>query len=82
MALLLLGCGALLVLEVVRPFRDLAIDGPIAVGCWSAGLLLAVAAIWLRRGSLLLSVAALCLNLLALVGISLVLYSLSNMPLF
>ena len=82
MALLLLGCGALLVLEVVRPFRDLATDGPIALGCWSTGLLLAVAAIWLGRGSLLLSVAALSLNLLALVGISLVLYSLSNMPLF
>ena len=79
---MLLVCGLLLLFEVVRPFRDLAIDGPIAMGAWSAGFLLAVIALWLRRGSRALSIIALVLNLLALACVSAILYSLSGMKLF
>lgn len=50
LALALLLLGVLLVLEVVRPFRDLAVDGPIALGCWGGGLLLGAYAAWRRRG--------------------------------
>jgi hypothetical protein len=80
--LVLLVCGLLLFFEVVRPFRDLAIDGPIAMGAWSAGFLLAVIALWLRGGSRALGIVALVLNLLALVCVSAILYSLSGMKLF
>jgi hypothetical protein len=81
-ALVLLVCGLLLLFEVVRPFRDLAIDGPIAIGAWSTGFLLAVVSVWLRRGSRVLGIIALVLNLLALVCVSAVLYLLSGMKLF
>jgi hypothetical protein len=81
-SLLLLAIALLLVFEVVRPFRNLAIDGPVAVGCMSAGLLLAVAAIWLRRGIRAIAVIALALNAIALVGVCAVIYSLSHMRLF
>ena len=78
----LLVVGLLLLFEVVRPFRDLSIDGPIAMSAWSVGFLLGVVAVWLRRGSRALSISALALNLLALAAVSVVLESLTHMKLF
>lgn len=65
---LLLALGALLAFEVIRPFRDLAIDGPIALACWGIGVLLAALALWLRQGIFALNVTALVLNILALLA--------------
>jgi hypothetical protein len=65
---LLLALGALLAFEVIRPFRDLASDGPIAIGCWGLGVLLAAAGLWFRQGVFALNVAALVLNVLALLA--------------
>jgi hypothetical protein len=65
---LLLVFGALLAFEVIRPFRDLAIDGPIALACWGIGVLLAALALWLRQGIFALNVTALVLNILALLA--------------
>lgn len=42
--------GALLVAEVIRPFRDLSIDGPIAMVAWGVGLGIAAIAVWCRWG--------------------------------
>ena len=68
--------------EVVRLFRDLAIDGPVAMGAWSLGLLLAVVALWLRGGSRALAIIALVSNLLVLLATSAVISSLSGMRMF
>lgn len=65
---LLLALGALLAFEVIRPFRDLAIDGPIAMACWGLGVVLPALALWLRQGSFALNVTALVLNVLALLA--------------
>src|SRR5688572_25543349 len=74
----LLVVGLLLFFEVARPFRDLSIDGPIAMSAWSAGSLLGVVVVWLRRGSRVLSISALGLNLFALATVSAVLASLTR----
>lgn len=65
---LLLALGALLAFEVIRPFRDLAIDGPIAMGCWVLGAALAAVALWFRQGVFALNVTALVLNVFALLA--------------
>ena len=78
----LFAAGLLLLFEVVRPFRDLSIDGPIAMAAWSFGFLLAVVAVWWRRGSRTLGIVALLLNLLAIVIVSAMLFSLTRMKLF
>jgi ABC-type uncharacterized transport system permease subunit len=65
-SLALLVLGLLLVFEVIRPFRDLSIDGPIAMGCWVAGALLAAVALWRRQGARAANIVALALNVLAL----------------
>lgn len=67
---LLLALGALLAFEAIRPFRDLAIDGPIAMACWGLGVALPAIALWLRQGSVALNVTALVLNVLALLAMS------------
>lgn len=62
LALVLFALGVLLVVEVIRPFRDLAIDGPIALGCWGAGLALGAIAVWRRLGPRALAWTALICN--------------------
>jgi hypothetical protein len=70
--------GMILLFEVVRPFRDLRIDGPLAVGCWVVGLLAAGSGLWLRKGHVPLTVTALVLNALALTGVGLLFVLLSR----
>lgn len=62
LALVLLTLGVLLVVEVIRPFRDLAIDGPIALGCWGTGLVLGAIAVWRQLGPRALAWTALVGN--------------------
>jgi hypothetical protein len=62
---LVLSCtGLLLVFEVVRPFRDLSSDGPLALIAWGAGAACGVGGFFLRERSVGLSLAALLLNVL------------------
>lgn len=66
LSLALFTLGVLLFFEVVRPFRDLDLDMPIAIGSWSAGIVLAGIALWFRLGHPVINWAALTLNVLAL----------------
>lgn len=70
---LVLSCiGLLLVCEVIRPFRNLSIDGPLALISWGVGAMLGFVCLFLRGRSLILSVITLLLNLiplLCLVGV-------------
>ena len=63
--------GLLLFFEVLRPFCDLNIDLPIALAGWALGLVVALIAIWKRAGNLWLNLGAASCNLLAFVGLSL-----------
>ncbi len=62
--------GGLLLFEVIRPFRDLAIDGPIALGAWTLGAALALGLFFIRGRSLLLGSLALAFNLLPLLAVA------------
>lgn len=53
--------------EVIRPFRDLAVDGPIALACWAIGAALAIACFFLKSRSMAFSVISLAANVLPLV---------------
>jgi len=79
-SLLLLCLGLLLVFEVLRPFRDLNRDGPLALASWTVGVMVAVMALWRGRGSRALNATAIALNLVVLlaVGAMLLLLSRSN----
>ncbi|HEY3664089.1 MAG TPA: hypothetical protein VGL24_13125 [Chthoniobacterales bacterium] len=60
--------GGLLICEVIRPFRDLSIDGPIALGCWGVGAVLGLACFFVKGRSLFFSIFALVVNVLPLLG--------------
>ncbi|MGI8891554.1 MAG: hypothetical protein ACR2G0_12345 [Chthoniobacterales bacterium] len=77
-ALLLCALGVLLFLELIRPFRDLSIDGPIALGAWSVGAVLGIACFFCRGRSLALSVVSLLANVLPLLGALVLLWMLSR----
>ncbi|MEP7072064.1 MAG: hypothetical protein ABI839_06735 [Verrucomicrobiota bacterium] len=76
-ALLLCGFGVLISVEVIRPFRDMAIDGPIALGSWGAGLALGITCFFLKGRSLTLSMISVAANLLLLLA-ALALWVISN----
>src|SRR5205085_11912385 len=54
-ALALAVLGILLFVEVIRPFHDLSIDGPLALLSWGSGAGLALVTLWLRGRSVILS---------------------------
>jgi ABC-type uncharacterized transport system permease subunit len=58
--------GLLLFLEMLRPFRDLRKDGPLALAAFALGALTAGTALVLGCGPALLAAVALGLNALAL----------------
>ncbi|HEY0368032.1 MAG TPA: hypothetical protein VGC85_00415 [Chthoniobacterales bacterium] len=70
--------GVLLLIEVIRPFRDLAVDGPIALGCWFVGAVVAAISIRQRRTHIAIGIVALVLNLLALSAAGVLLFLLSH----
>jgi len=74
LSLALFASGLLLFFEVIRPFRDLELDGPIAMGCWALGVVLPATAMWLRHRPFWLNLAALLLNAIVLAGVSALLY--------
>ena len=69
-ALALAVLGILLFVEVIRPFRDLSIDGPLALFSWGSGAGLALVTLWLRGRSVILSAVSLSLNLVLSNGCS------------
>lgn len=51
--------GILLILEVIRPFHDLALDGPLALTLWGIGAVLSLTSFFLRRRSIIFSIIGL-----------------------
>ncbi len=60
--------GGLLICEVIRPFHDLSIDGPIALSCWGIGATLGIACFFLKGRSLVFSSLSLAVNVVPLLG--------------
>jgi hypothetical protein len=65
--------GLLLIFEVVRPFRDMSKDGPLAMISWGIGATVAIIGFFVRPRAIALSVAALLANLIPLCGVGAVL---------
>ena len=77
-ALLLCGLGALIFFEVIRPFRDMSIDGPIALSVWGVGAALGVSCFFLKGRSLTLSVISVVANILPLLAALALLWVMSH----
>jgi hypothetical protein len=75
LAIALFVFGLLLSFEFIRPFRDLNVDLPIALGGWALGGIVALIAIWKRAGSLWINIAAATCNFLAFAGLCLLVYA-------
>ena len=73
-ALALALLGVLLFLEVIRPFHNLSIDGPLALLFWGIGAALSLATLWLSGRSFILSAASLSVNVMLLLAALLVLW--------
>ncbi len=67
-ALLLCTLGALIFCEVIRPFREMSIDGPIALSSWGLGAALGISCFFLKGRSLTLSVISVAANILLLLA--------------
>jgi hypothetical protein len=70
------GCaaaGLLLIFEVIRPFRDMAKDGPLAMICWGVGAVVAASCFLGRQRSVAVAVIGLLVNLAPIVVLTAVL---------
>jgi len=67
-ALLLSAAGLLLVFEVIRPFRDLSVDGPLALVAWGIGMTLGVTCLFLKARSIALGVIVILANAIPLLA--------------
>lgn len=72
-ALALTAFGVLLFLEVIRPFRDMNRDGPLAMICWGIGFLVSLVALYKGSRFRVLSWVGLVLNAMALIAVSVLL---------
>ncbi len=70
--------GLLLVLEVVRPFRDLSVDGPLALIAWGLGAAIALASLFLRGRSRVFGIFGVAVNLIPLIIMLAVLWLLGH----
>jgi hypothetical protein len=70
--------GALLFFEVLRPFSDLKIDGPLALSCCIMGALISGFLLWFDVGSIPINIISLFLNLALIAGMCIMLYLASN----
>jgi hypothetical protein len=61
--------GLLLIFEVIRPFRDMSKDGPLAMVLWGVGATVAIIGFFVRPRAITLGVAALLANLIPLCGV-------------
>jgi hypothetical protein len=60
--------GGLLVCEVIRPFHDFSIDGPMALSFWGIGATLGLVCFFLKGRSLAFSIISLVSNVVPLLG--------------
>jgi hypothetical protein len=70
--------GLLLIFEVIRPFRDMSKDGPLAMIFWGIGITLASIGFFMRPRAITLGVAAFLANLIPLCGVVAVLVLLGH----
>ena len=70
--------GLLLIFEVIRPFRDMAKDGPLAMIWWSVGAIVAMSCFFGRQRSIAVAISGLLVNLVPIVVLSAVLFLLSH----
>ncbi len=66
--LLLAAFFVLICFEVIRPFRDLAVDGPIALALWGTSAAFAISCFFLKGRSLTLTAISLAANVLLLLA--------------
>jgi len=81
LAIVSFGCaaiGLLLIFEVLRPFRDLMKDGPLAMTFWGVGAIAAITGCFLRPRAIALSIAALLANLIPICAVTTVLVLLGH----
>jgi hypothetical protein len=77
-ALLLCTLGVLIFSEVIRPFRDMSIDGPIALGSWGVGAAIAISCLFFKGRSLTLGVISVMANILPLLAALILFWMLSH----
>ncbi len=70
--------GLLLIFEVVRPFRDMSKDGPLAIILWGNGATVAIISFFVPPRAITPAVAALLVNLIPLCGVGAVLVLLGH----
>lgn len=70
--------GVLLFFEVLRPFSDLKIDGPLALSCCVMGALISGCLLWFNLGNISINIICLILNLVVIAGICTMLYMASK----
>ena len=70
--------GLLLIFEVIRPFRDMSKDGPLAIILWGVGAIVAIIGFFVRSRAIALGIAALLANLIPLCGVAVVLVFLGH----
>jgi len=70
--------GGLLFFEVIRPFNDLKIDGPLALSCCVIGALISCFLLWFHLGNISLNIISLILNSASIASICVMLYLTSN----
>ena len=72
-SILLTAMGALLFFEIIRPFRDMKLDGPLAMSSLIAAAAVSGWALYQKKGNKGLNIAILAINAVALGGLLLLL---------
>ena len=70
--------GLRLIFEIIRPFRDMVKDGPLAMTCWSVGAIFAVICFFGRQRSTAVAIIGLLVNLVPIVLLTALLLFLSH----
>lgn len=77
-ALLLAVIALLIFCEVIRPFRDLSVDGPIALGLWGIGGALGISCFFLKGRSKIFCAIVVIVNVLPLLAALVLLWLISR----
>ena len=77
-ALVLSASGVLIFCEVIRPFRNMSVDGPIALSSWGVGAALGISCFFLKGRSTTLSVVSVAANILPLLAALALLWAISH----
>lgn len=77
-AFFLSALGVLLFFEVIRPFRDMSIDGPLALTSWGIGAVVGLGCFFLKGRSIALTVISILANVIPLLASLALLWALSH----